>query len=122
MGIKDNYPQRRNRLDEMVPAESRIIFAMQAIEEMPADESLTEAIVLLEKAKNKISDYVDSQKSIRNGEEIGELCNRDGCNGVLIEGQKQGDGCYCHKVAPCSYCLQYPIECPECGFNDIINA
>lgn len=61
-------------------------------------------------------------ESVLQREQIGEVCNRDGCKGVLIEGDKEGDGCYCHKVAPCSYCLQYPVKCPECGFHHIHQA
>lgn len=52
---------RRNRLDLMVPAEISIHKIMNEVEEMGADEKLTEAVVLLAKAKNLVSDYVDSK-------------------------------------------------------------
>ena len=50
---------RRIRLDLMVPAEKAIRDAVEAVEALPADVRLTEAVILLGKAKDKVSDYVD---------------------------------------------------------------
>lgn len=50
---------RRNRIDLMSPAEKAIYDAMQEVEKMPADVRLTDAVELLQQAKNKVSDYVD---------------------------------------------------------------
>lgn len=52
---------RRNRLDQMVAAETAIRYAMLTVEEMGSDARLTEAVVLLEAAKNKVADYVDGK-------------------------------------------------------------
>ena len=52
---------RRIRTDLYTPAEKAIYDAMQKVEEMPADERLTEAVMLLEQAQNKVADYVDEQ-------------------------------------------------------------
>lgn len=51
---------RRNRLDLNTPAELSIYNAMQEVEKLPANEKLTEAVMLLAKAKDLVSDFVDS--------------------------------------------------------------
>ena len=51
---------RRHRLDLNTPTELAIYNAMQEVEKMPADVKLTEAINLLSKAKDLVSDFVDS--------------------------------------------------------------
>ena len=33
----------------------------------------------------------------------GEKCNRNGCNGIIDEHEKEGE-CTCHINPPCSYC------------------
>lgn len=50
---------RRNRLDQMTPAERAIYDAAQDVELLPADERLTKAVVLLGEARDLVSDYVD---------------------------------------------------------------
>jgi len=50
---------RRVYQDLYVPAETAILKAMQEVEKMPADVRLTEAVILLGKAKDKVADYVD---------------------------------------------------------------
>mgnify|MGYP003451099997 CR=1 FL=1 len=52
---------RRNRLDLNTPTELSIYKAMQKVEKMPADVRLTEAVTLLAKAKDLVSDFVDSK-------------------------------------------------------------
>lgn len=54
-----NY-QRRNSVCLLTPAEKAIYDAMQKVEELPADERLTDAVCLLQDAKNKVADYIDS--------------------------------------------------------------
>lgn len=51
---------RRNQIDLYSRAELAIRNAMLAVESMPADVLLTEAVVMLEKAKEKVADYIDS--------------------------------------------------------------
>lgn len=52
---------RRNRLDQMTPAELAIYNAIQEVEKAGADVRLTDAVVLLSKAKDKVSDFVDGK-------------------------------------------------------------
>jgi hypothetical protein len=52
---------RRNDTLQMVPAELRIMDAIGAVERMAADVRLTEAVVLLDQARNKVADYVDDK-------------------------------------------------------------
>lgn len=52
---------RRNRLDLLTPIEKEIFDIIGKIELMPADASLTDAQQYLDKAKNKLSDYIDEQ-------------------------------------------------------------
>ena len=54
----------RNRFDiqQMIPAELKIFEAMQEIEKLGADTRLTDAQLLLDKAKNLVGDYIDNPK------------------------------------------------------------
>lgn len=56
-----NEIPRRNRLDLNTPAEKAIYDAMQEVEKLPADVKLTEAVTLLAKAKDLVSDFVDAK-------------------------------------------------------------
>ena len=57
----ENEFQRRSRLDLNTPAEKAIYDAMQEVEKLPADVKLTEAVTLLAKAKDLVSDFVDEK-------------------------------------------------------------
>lgn len=50
---------RRARYDQLVPAERAIRDAMRAVDAMPAHPRLTEALVLLDLARNRVADFVD---------------------------------------------------------------
>lgn len=52
---------RRAHLNLMTPAEIAIREAMLKVEEAGADPLLTDAIILLTEARNKVGDYVDRQ-------------------------------------------------------------
>jgi len=52
------------------------------------------------------------------GSETGELCNRDGCKGVIEEHEKEGS-CSCHINPPCSHCVDDTHYCPECNWHGI---
>ena len=56
--MKNELP-RRNRLDLNTPAEAAIYNAMQEVEKAGADVKLTEAVILLQKARDLVADYVD---------------------------------------------------------------
>ena len=53
---------RRNRLDLMTPAELAIYNASQEVEKLGADVKLTEAVILLSKARELVADFIDSKK------------------------------------------------------------
>jgi hypothetical protein len=56
----ENIP-RRVRLDLQTPTERAIYEAMQEVEKMGADARLTDAVILLQQAIDKVADYVDEQ-------------------------------------------------------------
>lgn len=59
MQLDENGFPRRNRVDLLTPAESVIRQAMLAVEDMPAHPLLTDAVTLIEQAKNKVADFVE---------------------------------------------------------------
>lgn len=50
---------RRIQTNLYTPAEKAIAEAMRVVEEMGADVRLTDAVILLDKAKNRVADFVD---------------------------------------------------------------
>lgn len=58
-----NGTPRRNRIDLSTPAESAIRQAIIAVEEAGCDPLLTDAVVLLSQAKNKVADFIDIEIS-----------------------------------------------------------
>jgi hypothetical protein len=56
----ENGIRRRDRLDLNTPAEVAIFKAMQEVEKSGADIRLTEAVILLAKARSLVADYVES--------------------------------------------------------------
>lgn len=52
-------PTRRNRIDQWTPAETAIYNATQAVEQAGAHPLLTDAVVLLGQAREKVADFVD---------------------------------------------------------------
>lgn len=64
MSIQDGnaYPfpfPRRGRIELNTPAELAIRAAVRAVEEVGADPLLTEAVVLLDRAREHLADYID---------------------------------------------------------------
>ncbi len=57
--MTDSEIPRRSRIDKYVPAETAISNAIEAVEEMPPDTRLTEAVILLGQAQDKVADFVD---------------------------------------------------------------
>lgn len=51
---------RRNRLDRNTPAELAIRAAVDEVERLSAHTLLTEAVILLSQAREKVADYVDA--------------------------------------------------------------
>lgn len=52
---------RRNRLDKNTPAELAIRNAMLEVEKAGAHPLLTDAVILLGQAKDKVADFVDGK-------------------------------------------------------------
>lgn len=50
------------------------------------------------------------------GQSKGEICNRDGCDGIINERGKEG-GCSCHTSQPCDYCTENDSYCPKCEWD-----
>lgn len=49
------------------------------------------------------------------GTEEGDLCNRGGCPGELEI--KPPENCSCHIAPPCGACVNAPLHCPECHWE-----
>ena len=54
-----NEIRRRSYIERRSPAEKAIMDAMAAVEKAGADVRLTEAVMLLDQAFNKVADFVD---------------------------------------------------------------
>lgn len=53
------------------------------------------------------------------GTEEGDVCNRDGCEGVIEFLPENKDGsCSCHISPPCGHCTSTMPECPVCGWRE----
>ena len=50
------------------------------------------------------------------GQEVGEVCNREDCKGVIEEHEKEGS-CSCHINPPCGVCTTNREYCPECNWS-----
>ena len=50
------------------------------------------------------------------GIEKGYVCNRNGCEAILDEHEKEGC-CSCHINPPCGYCMLDTTFCPLCGWD-----
>lgn len=85
--------QRRSRMDLWTPAEKAIYDAMQEVEKAGAHPKLTEAVSLLSKAKETLSDYVDETSTCTNcGVPInlhGTLCGEEHATKITIRMPKE---------------------------------
>lgn len=54
--------------------------------------------------------------NVRPGYAEGEVCNRDGCEGVIA--YRMVENCSCHLCAPCGACVNNPAQCPDCGWSE----
>lgn len=50
------------------------------------------------------------------GYEIGEVCGRNNCKGVIENIEPEG-GCSCHIRPPCGYCTTPREFCPNCDWQ-----
>jgi hypothetical protein len=60
-----NEIPRRIRMDQWTAAERAIYDAVQAVEALAADVRLTDAVVLLQAARDSVADYVDGAAGVR---------------------------------------------------------
>ncbi len=65
MQMIDGFP-RRNRIDHLTTPERAIRDALLAVERQGAHPLLTDASNLLQQAKDKVADYVESADSAKN--------------------------------------------------------
>jgi hypothetical protein len=82
---------RRARLDKFTPAERAIWDATQAVEAMPADTRLTEAVILLGKARDLVADYVDATPAPEQVEAIKNVLMTRGPEWIDGEGELTTD-------------------------------
>lgn len=54
---------------------------------------------------------------MENGLLPGEICNRNGCKGIISQPESEG-GCSCHINPPCSNCCRTDQYCEECGWGN----
>jgi hypothetical protein len=59
--MPDNKFPRRSCVYLLMPAEKAVYDAVQAVENVGADVRLTDAVVLLQLAREKLADYFDEQ-------------------------------------------------------------
>ena len=58
--MSDKFP-RRSCIYLLTPAEKAVYDAVQEVEKAGADVLLTEAVILLQQAREKLADYFDEQ-------------------------------------------------------------
>jgi len=56
---------RRNNLETQTPAEKAIGTAIQEVENLGADKSLTEIVMMLSRVKEILSDYIDKRDMVK---------------------------------------------------------
>ncbi|MBD1864302.1 MULTISPECIES: hypothetical protein [Trichocoleus] len=69
MQIVDGMP-RRSRVDLLAPAELAIHEAMIAVENAGAHPLLTEAVLLLGQAKNKVADHIELEQKVDSSDSL----------------------------------------------------
>jgi hypothetical protein len=48
--------------------------------------------------------------------EEGDKCPGEGCDGEMFYGEVEN--CSCHISPPCSNCVNNPLVCDTCGYNE----
>jgi len=72
-----NAMPRRNQVLKWSAAEHAIYAAVQAVEALGADVRLTEAVVLLQEAREKVADYIEGVPPGRKHWEMGSIIVSD---------------------------------------------
>ena len=80
----DDIP-RRHRIDHLIPAELAITSAMNAVEHLGADVLLTEAVILLQEARNKVADFLEAEPTEEEGQRNFEQLCRETPSGMSLQ-------------------------------------
>ena len=111
MALDDSIPEQRERgiKNDNYLIESGVVTELRLYGDRVSFGMSCECD-LAEKLGISVINYIE-------GIEVGEKCNRDGCDGTIQEHEKE-TGCYCHAgSAPCSSCCHNYEYCPECGWE-----
>lgn len=96
--MSDEIP-RRARIDKMTFAERAILLAIWAVEEMPADVRLTNAVIQLGQAQGRVADYVDGVAS--HDTDTPDIRVIDGCKHTMTQMMKMAN------QGACPICLTW---------------
>lgn len=55
-------------------------------------------------------------QKIKYGSREGDICNRNGCKGVMV--LDDVENCSCHLRATCCQCFNRDLCCQVCGLNE----
>lgn len=75
MKMTEHGHPRRNDVEQHTPAEAAITEAMRKVEEAGCHPLLTDAVVLLSEARDKVADFVELEPS-ETDQEISNMCSR----------------------------------------------
>ena len=62
-----------------------------------------------------IGNMAEREVMVKQGEEEGHICNRNGCAGEIENNEV--DNCSCHLNSPCNACVDAGTSCPICGWD-----
>lgn len=60
---------------------------------------------------------INRNHSEETGQLEGDVCNRNGCKGIIAE--HETENCSCHISPPCSACTTSKEYCPECDWEAV---
>ena len=61
-----------------------------------------------------LQEELKTGNAIELGYEVGQVCNRNGCCGVISDTHEPDGGCSCHINPPCGFCTTPREKCPVC--------
>lgn len=70
---------------------------------------------MLSRTDRKIIEGEEQVESF--GVDEGEVCNRDGCSGIMW--LPPVENCSCHISPPCNRCVNNGVVCKECGADPL---
>lgn len=96
---------RRCRIDLWTPAEKAIFDAMQAVENMPAHEFLTDAVVLLQRARDRVADFVELELPKPFAERVEDAARRACAGWQKLLGSNNTNSLELHEAMAALSCL-----------------